>query len=240
MRFGRILLKLSGEMLAGHGGKGLDSDAMRFVADELTQARELGVQLGMVVGAGNHVRGAGPNSTALRIRRQPLDTMGMLATAINATALCDTLSGLGLPVAHRTTLLNLPFSQSFDADEADRLLNQQTILVFSGGTGLPFFSTDTAAAVRALQISAQALVKGTQVDGIYDCDPRKPGPKPPVHLPRVTHRSVLEQGLQILDPSATALCAQHKLPILVYNAHQSGNLVKLLQGNLLSSTIETE
>lgn len=240
MRFSRILLKLSGEMLAGHGGRGLDSQALAFVAGEIHQAVQQGVQVAVVVGAGNHVRGAGPNATPLRIRRQPLDTMGMLATAINATALADTLSAHSLRVAHRTTLSNLPFARSFDSDEADALLNQDHVLVFSGGTGLPFFSTDTAAAVRALQIGAQALVKGTQVDGVYDRDPRKPGERPAVHLARLTHQEVMERRLQILDASAIALCAQHKLPILVYNAHDAGNLLKLLTGNLLSSIIETE
>ncbi len=240
MRFLRILLKLSGEMLAGHGGRGLDSDALAFVAEEISQAAAQGVQIGVVVGAGNLVRGAGPNATPIKIRRQPLDTMGMLATAINATALSDTLASHSLRVAHRTTLSNLPFARSFDADEADALLNQGHVLVFSGGTGMPFFSTDTAAAVRALQISANALVKGTQVDGIYDRDPRKPGDKPASHLPHLSHQEVIERRLQIMDLSAIALCAQQKLPILVYNAHESGNLLKLLTGNLLSSMIETE
>jgi len=230
---------LSGEMLSGPHGFGLDSDALAGLAREISGAVSAGAQIGVVVGAGNIVRGAGPNATKLAVRKQPLDTMGMLATAINATALADTLRGCGLGGVHYSTLPGVPFSSPFDSDEADSLLRDGKVVVFSGGTGLPFFSTDTAAAVRALQIGAEALLKGTQVDGVFDRDPRKPGAEPARLLQTVSHRAVLEQGLQVMDPAAVALCAQSKLPIIVYNAHISGNLVGVLRGSVLASAIET-
>ena len=154
----RILLKLSGEMLGGRG-RGVDNESLTSVAHLIDAGRRMGVQLGVVLGAGNLVRGAGPNRTGLEIDRQAVDGMGMLATCINATALCARFGALGVETQHYSGLPGIPRAIPFDPDTADRLLDRGGIAVFSGGTGLPFFSTDTAAAVRALQIRADALYK---------------------------------------------------------------------------------
>lgn len=238
--FKRILLKLSGEMLAGPGAGGLDDDAIDFVAGEVAAARQGGVEIGLVVGAGNLCRGAGPNPSNLGVTRQKLDAMGMLATALNTIALQDRLLNMGLEAVHMSALSAIPHASQFDMAEAQAALSRGAVLLFSGGTGLPFFSTDTAACVRALQVEAEALFKGTQVDGVYDRDPRAEGPDPAVRMPHVTYGEVLTKGLQFMDPSAAALCAQHNLPTVVFNAHGKGNLGRALKRALPCSLVDNE
>ena len=238
--FKRILLKLSGEMLAGPDAGGLDDDAIDFVAGEVAAARQAGVEIGLVVGAGNLCRGAGPNPSNLSVTRQKLDAMGMLATALNTIALQDRLQQMGLEAVHMSTLGAIPHARKFDMAEAQAALSRGAVLLFSGGTGLPFFSTDTAACVRALQVEAEALFKGTQVDGVYDRDPRAESPDPAVRMPHVTYGEVLAKGLQFMDPSAAALCAQHNLPTVVFNAHGKGNLGRALNGALPCSLVDNE
>jgi len=239
-RFKRILLKLSGEMLAGADARGLDDDAIGFVAAEIASAARAGVEVALVVGAGNLCRGAGPNPSALSVARQKLDAMGMLATAINTIALQDRLQQVGLEAVHMSTLSAVPHARAFDMAEALARLGRGAVLLFSGGTGLPFFSTDTAACVRALQVEAEALFKGTQVDGVYDRDPRAPAAGSAVRLPHVSYKDVLARGLQFMDMSAAALCAQHNLPTVVFNAHGKGNLAGALSGTLPCSLVDNE
>ncbi len=226
--------------MAGPGGDGLDDDAIGFVADEIATAKQTGVELALVVGAGNLCRGAGPNPSALTVTRQKLDTMGMLATAINTIALQDRLQQKELEAVHMTALDAVPHACRYDMAEAHAALSRGAVLLFSGGTGLPFFSTDTAACVRALQVEANALFKGTQVDGVYSRDPRADGPDPAVRLPHLTYGEVLARGLQFMDPSAAALCAQHNLPTVVFNAHGKGNLGRALQRTLPCSLVDNE
>jgi len=231
----RILLKLSGEMMGGSDGKGLDSDSIGAVAGEVCSAVRAGLQVAVVIGAGNLVRGAGPNRLNLDIEQQRLDTMGMLATAVNCTALADQLGKAGIEAVHMTTFSTIPFARPIAADEAVRHLEAGRVVLFSGGTGLPFFSTDTAAVVRALEVGADTLFKGTQVDGVYDGDPE--GDVHVKFLPRVPYSLALEKQLKFMDLSAIALASQRGLKVVVYNAHQQGNLGKAIAGKLVCSQV---
>jgi len=233
----RVWVKLSGEMLAPKGGHGLDTEAVLSVAREVALARNGGVEVGIVLGAGNLVRGAGPNPSGLKITRHRLDTMGMLATCINGVALKDGLEAIGVDSVLMSTFSGVPGIPQFDADVASRHLSAGRVVICSGGTGLPYFSTDTAAAVRALEVRAEVLIKGTQVDGVFDRDPRGPDGDNAVFLPSVTFSQVLEMQLNFMDLSAIAICSQHRLPVIVYNAHGQGNLAGVLAGRLTSSRV---
>jgi uridylate kinase len=233
----RILLKLSGEMLAGKSGRGLDDDAIHAIVEEIRDVHASGTQLALVVGAGNLVRGAGPNRHALELSQQHLDTMGMLATAINCTALKDRLQAVGVPAVHMSAFPGIPLTEPFDAQVAARHLEAGRVVLFSGGTGLPFFSTDTAAMVRALQVGADALLKGTQVDGVYDGDPRATGGEKAKLLPDVSYATALEKQLRFMDLAALALGAQHGMTIFVFNAHRKGNLARAVSGELNGSRV---
>jgi uridylate kinase len=233
----RILLKLSGEMMAPEGGHGLATNSIRSVAEEIASVVRGGVQVGVVVGAGNLVRGAGPNRSRLDIAQQRLDTMGMLATAINCTGLRDQLEKAGVPAVHMSAFPAIPLTEPLDSEKAREHLCAGRVVLFSGGTGMPFFSTDTAAVCRALQIEAQALYKGTQVDGVYDGDPRAPGGSEAVLLPRVAYALALEKQLKFMDLAAIALAAQQRLVMVIYNAHTPDGLAKALNGELTCSQV---
>lgn len=231
----RILLKLSGEMLAGPDGSGLHEPAIDELADQIEAAHLTGVQIAVVLGAGNLCRGAGPNPSGLNITRRRLDAMGMLATGMNAVALHDRLDRRGIPAIHMASASTQGVATAFCADRAITALEQGAVVVFSGGTGLPFFSTDTAAVVRALQVDADALLKGTQVDGIYNKDPQRHTDAS--RYETITPADALSRGLRFMDPAAIALCGQHNLPVVVYNAHKRGNLVEVLSGTLVCSSM---
>ncbi len=235
--FKRILLKLSGEMLAADTGRGLSGEAISAQAEEIREAHAVGTQIAVVIGAGNIVRGAGPNRHDLEISQQPMDTMGMLATAINCTALKDQLESIGVPAIHMSAFTGIPFTIPLDARKAQKKLAGGAVVLFSGGTGLPFFSTDTAAVVRGLQIEAEAVLKATQVDGIYDRDPEKPGAQ---LLAEVTHEKALAAQLRFMDLAALALAAQHKLTIHVFNAHKKGNLARAVRNELQCSSVRSK
>jgi len=231
----RILLKLSGEMLAGPDGRGLADEAIAQVATEVAETVARGTQVALVLGAGNLVRGAGPNRSPLAVEQQRLDTMGMLATAINCTAVTDRLRQAGLEAVHLAAFPGIPFTELAAADGASSHLDQGRVVVFSGGTGLPFFSTDTAATVRALQVGADALLKGTQVKGVFDQDPRRHAQAR--FLPRVDYGTALSRQLGFMDRSALALASQHRLTIVVFDAHQHGNIGRAVAGTLECSVV---
>lgn len=231
----RILLKLSGEMMTAPGTSGLDDDAINRLADELVSVVRLGVQTAVVLGGGNLFRGIGPNRSSLQIQQQSKDTMGMLATCMNMLALDDRLRQKGLLVEHQCSLTGIPLTQALSATEADRALNAGSIVLFSGGTGLPFLSTDTAAVMRALQVRADALYKGTQVDGVYDRDPRRHPDA--TFLERVTAAEALRQGLAFMDSAALALARQHGLEVVVFKGHEPGNLARAISGELRCSRV---
>jgi uridylate kinase len=231
----RILLKISGEMLSGGKGTGYDDTALDLVVREISDSVGDGVQIAVVCGGGNLLRGAGPNPSALAVESQMKDTMGMLATTMNALALTSRLRQAGLEAVHMAAFPGIPFSQAVSAQDACEALDRGSVVLFSGGTGLPFFSTDMAAAVRALQVGASMLLKGTQVAGVYSADPRKdPGAR---FLPQISARDALVADLRFMDPAALALCGYHGLEVVVFDAHQAGNLRKVLKGELTCSRI---
>jgi len=236
-RLKRILLKLSGEMMAGGDRRGLSNPSLKAVAAQVAAVSRQGTQVAIVSGAGNLVRGAGPNRYALDVEQHSLDAMGMMATTINCTALADFLRKEGCEVVHMCAFPMLPGTECADAHAAAVHLDAGRIVLFSGGTGLPFFSTDTAAVIRALQVKADALLKGTQVDGVYDRDPGSHAGEPACFLPKVSYADAIEKRLRFMDLSALALASQNRLTIFVYNAHAEGNLAKLLAGNLECSQV---
>lgn len=211
-RYSRVLMKLSGEVLAGPQRHGLDPDAVGRVCRELARVVELGVQVGVVVGGGNILRGA--QGGALALDRTRGDRMGMLATLINALALEDRLEQMGVAARTLSATPMVPMAEPFTAQRARALLDEGVVTLFGGGTGHPYFSTDTAAALRALEIRAELLMKGTKVDGVYDRDPARFSDAR--RLEQVTHQEAIEQALGVLDLTALSLCKDHALPIVVF------------------------
>ncbi len=235
LRYGRILLKASGEVLAGGRGQGLDAAALDRMADELAAAAALGVQLGVVIGGGNILRGG--SGTGLAFERTRGDRMGMLATVINAMAMEDALLRRGTPARVLTSTPMRPLAASYSVEEARATLDQGVVALLAGGTGHPFFSTDTAAALRALEIGAEALFKGTKVDGVYDKDPaRHPDAR---RFAQITHQDALERRLGVMDLTALSLCSEHALPILVFDLTSPGALCRVLQGEALASLVSS-
>ncbi|MDY0060713.1 MAG: UMP kinase [Myxococcota bacterium] len=231
----RVLLKLSGEVLGGERGSGLEPAALAMVCQEVLAAAELGVQLCLVVGGGNILRGgSGTGSTFERTRG---DSMGMLATVINALALEDVLQRHGRRARVLTATPMLPIAAPFSASRARTLLDEGWIVLAAGGTGHPYFSTDTAAALRALEIEADALLKGTKVDGVYDRDPKKHAEAR--RLSRLSHQEAIAQQLQVMDLTALSLCQQHRLPIHVFQLTRPGELERLLRGEAIGSVVSS-
>jgi len=229
----RVLLKLSGEMLAGRKGLGLDPEVLDRFAAEIAEAAALGVGVGVVIGGGNIFRGlAGAGRGVDRVRG---DHMGMLATAINALALQDALERRGQPAEVMTALVLQRVGQPFEQRTALRLLDDGTVLIFACGTGCPFFSTDTAAALRAVEIGASLLLKGTKVDGVYDRDPARDPTA--VRYPRISYGQVLQERLRVLDLTATSLCMENNLPIVVFDMNRPGELVRAVRGEPVGTLV---
>jgi uridylate kinase len=229
------VLKLSGEMLAGTRGHGLDSRAVAAVAAEIAELHALGVQVGVVVGGGNIFRGARPGDSG--IDRVTGDQMGMLATAINALALQSRLEARGVPTRVQTAMEVRPFAEPYIRRRAIRHLDKGRVVVFAGGTGSPFFSTDTAAALRAAEIGAEAILKGTKVDGVYDRDPLEhPGA---VRFAELTHREALQLDLRVMDATAIALCLETRLPIVVFDLSVPGNARRICLGESVGTRVSS-
>jgi uridylate kinase len=234
--FRRVVLKLSGEVLAGDRGYGLDAAAVRAVCDEIAAVRRLGVDVGVVIGGGNIFRGAQPGESG--IDRVTGDQMGMLATVINALALQSRLEALGVPTRVQTAFEVRPFAEPYIRRRAVRHLEKGRIVIFAGGTGSPFFSTDTAAALRAAEIGADAVLKGTKVDGVYDRDPvRHAGAR---KFDRLTHRAALQRGLRVMDATAIALCMENRTPIVVFSLGTKGNARRACRGEAVGTLVEAE
>ena len=231
--FRRVVLKLSGEVLAGDRGHGLDVAAVRTVCEEIAAVRRLGVEVGVVIGGGNIFRGAQPGETG--IDRVTGDQMGMLATVINALALQSRLEALGVPTRVQTAFELRPFAEPYIRRRAVRPLQKGRVVIFAGGTGSPFFSTDTAAALRAAEIGADAVLKGTKVDGVYDRDPvRHRGAR---RFDRLTHREALERGLRVMDATAIALCMENRTPIVVFALGVRGNARRICRGENVGTLV---
>ena len=230
----RILLKLSGEALLGEKSFGIDRAFTDYLAREIKQVHTLGVQVSAVVGGGNIFRGV--SETAQGMDRVSADYMGMLATVINGVALQDALERAGMMTRVMSAIEMREVAEPFIRRRAIRHLEKDRVVIFAGGTGNPYFSTDTAAALRAMEIKAEIILKGTKVDGIYDADPMKdPGARKFDHL---TYFDVLQKGLKVMDTTAISLCMENSLPIIVYNLKQKGGLKKILTGGKVGTMVK--
>jgi len=232
-KYRRVLLKLSGEALAGGAGRGIDPGVCGAIASEIAGIRRMGVQTGIVIGGGNIMRGAEASS----IDRVTADTAGMLATVINSLALADFLDKAGCPCAVLTAVSIEGAGRRFSAGLARRLLAKGAVVIIAGGTGNPFFTTDTAAALRCAEIGAEALLKATKVDGVYDSDPVK-NPKSR-KFAGLTHADALARKLRVMDATAFSFCMENNIPIIVFKLLQKGNLRKVIEGKQVGSLVTT-
>lgn len=222
----RVLLKASGEALMGSQGFGIDVSVADHIASDIKQARSLGVEVGVVIGGGNIFRGVAVASKGGD--RVTGDHMGMLATVINSLALRTSLHKIGVDSVVLSAIAMPEICESFSQRQATAYMDEGKVVIFAGGTGNPFFTTDSAAALRAAEIEADALLKGTQVDGIYSADPKK-DPNA-TRFDRLTHKEVLDRGLAVMDTAAVALARENNIPIIVYSIHENGGLAEILQG----------
>jgi uridylate kinase len=229
----RILLKLSGEVLAAGAGFGIDPDKVRAMAEEVASVAREGVQIGLVVGGGNFFRGVA--AAARNMDRVAADQMGMLATVINAIALQDALEKSGVATRVMTAIHMASVAEPYIRRRAIRHLEKGRIVIFAAGTSNPYFSTDTAAALRALEIKAEVLAKATRVDGVYDKDPLQHADA--VMYPEVGYTEVLSKQLKVMDASAVAMCRDNKLPVIVFNLNTPGNIMRMAMGEPVGTQI---
>src|SRR5262245_33908863 len=233
LRYRRVLLKLSGEALMGSGSFGIDAEVVRVLSDELAAVHAMGIQLALVVGGGNIFRGVQAASKGMD--RVSGDHMGMLATLINSLALQDQLEKRGVQTRVMSALEVRQVAEPFIRRRAIRHLEKGRVVLFGAGTGNPYFTTDSAAALRGLEIKADVLLKATRVDGVYSADPVK-DPKA-VRYAHVTYQEVLERGLRVMDAAAISLCQENKLPIVVFDIRQEGNIRRVIAGEPIGSIV---
>src|SRR3979411_476148 len=231
--FQRVLLKIPGEALAANQGFGVETARIHEVAAELADVHKLGVQLAIVGGGGNFFRGVAEQ--AKDMDRVSADHMGMLATVINALALQDALEKQGVYTRVQSAIEMNQVAEPFIRRRAIRHLEKDRIVIFAGGTGNPYFSTDTAAALRALEIKADAILKATKVDGIYDADPMIV--QDAKKFTAITYMEVLKQGLKVMDSTAISLCKDNNLPIIIFNLNQHGNIRRVVLGEKIGSMV---
>jgi uridylate kinase len=232
-RYKRILLKLSGEVLAGGAGFGIDPARVSALSEEIAEVRATGVELGLVIGGGNFFRGVA--AAALHMDRVTADSMGMLATIINCLAMQDALEKHGVPTRVMTAVHMNQLAEPYIRRRAIRHLEKGRVVVFGGGTSNPFFSTDSAGALRALELQADVFAKATGVDGVYDKDPRKHADA--VKYEKVSYDEVLAQNLKVMDASAVAMCRDNQLSILVFNLTTHGNIMRMSMGEPVGTLI---
>lgn len=230
-KYKRIMLKLSGEALAGEKGYGIDFDVVGRVAEEIKEAVSLGVEIGAVVGGGNIWRGRDGN----QVDRTTSDYMGMLATCINALALQGALEGVGVETRVQTAIEMREIAEPFIRRKAVRHLEKGRVVIFGAGSGNPYFSTDTAAALRAAEIEAEIILLAKKVDGVYDSDPNiNPNAK---KFDKLTYHEVLEKDLKVMDSTATSLCKDNNIPIIVFSLEEQGNIKKALCGEPIGTIV---
>lgn len=229
----RILLKLSGESLMGDREYGIDSAVITSYAKEIKAVHDLGVQIGIVIGGGNIYRGIENSSDG--IDKVTGDHMGMLATVINALALQSALEHVGVFTRCQTAINMERIAEPFIRRRAIRHLEKGRLVIFAAGTGNPYFTTDTAAVLRAIEIEADVIVKGTRVDGVYDSDPEK-NPAA-IHFPQISYQDVIRKDLRVMDMTAITLCQENHLPILVFNMNIPSNLRRLVLGEKVGSSV---
>jgi uridylate kinase len=233
LRYRRVLLKVSGEVLAGNGASGLDPVTIDRIAADVKQVRDLGVQVALVIGGGNIFRGL---SGARRgIERAAGDYMGMLATVINALALQNALEAVGVPTRVQSAIPMASICEPYIRRRAMRHMEKGRVVIFGAGTGNPFFTTDTAAALRASEMGCDALLKGTKVDGVYSADPKKD--KRAKRYESLTYREVMERDLGVMDAAAIALARENHIPILVFSIQNPGGFAQVISGKGLYTTV---
>ncbi|MCX7800572.1 MAG: UMP kinase [Fimbriimonadales bacterium] len=233
-RFQRVLVKMSGEALAGPAGFGIDASVLAYVAKEIVSVRAEGVECALVVGGGNFIRGAGMSAEA-GIERSVADQLGMLGTLMNALALQAAIEKAGVPVRVQSAIGVSQVAESFIRRRAIRHLEKGRVVVFAAGTGNPYFTTDSAAALRALEIGAECLIKATKVDGVYDRDPRKHADA--VRYDSVTFSEALEKRLAVMDQTAFTLCRENNLPVIVLDFGVAGNLLRAVRGEAVGTLV---
>jgi uridylate kinase len=232
-RYSRVLLKLSGEALMGEQPFGIDPPAAAQIAKEIGEIQQLGVQTAVVIGGGNLFRGLA--ASARGMERSTADYMGMLATVINALALQDALEQIGVLTRVVTAIEMRAVAEPFIRRRAVRHLEKGRVVVFAAGTGNPYFTTDTAAALRAMEIRAEVILKGTKVDGIYTADPMID--RTATRYDSISYLEFIERGLKVMDTTAVTLCMDNKLPIVVFNLRQQGNLRRVISGDAVGTVI---
>jgi len=232
--FKRILLKLSGEALLGEKTFGIDRDFTDYLAKEIKEAHSLGIEVAAVVGGGNIFRGV--SDSAVGMDRVSADHMGMLATVINGLALQDALERAGVFTRVLSAIEMREVAEPFIRRRAIRHMEKRRVVIFAGGIGNPYFSTDTAAALRAMEVKAEIILKGTKVDGIYDADPVK-NPKAK-KFDRLSYFDVIQKGLKVMDTTAISLCMDNHLPIIVYDLKQAGSLKRIVLGERVGTIVE--
>jgi uridylate kinase len=235
-KFTRVLLKLSGESLAGSQGYGIDPKTITTIAREIKEVVQQGVQLALVIGGGNIFRGLAASSQGMD--RAGADNMGMLATMINSLAMQDALEKIGVATRVQSAIVMQQVAEPYIRRRAIRHLEKGRVVIFGAGTGNPYFTTDTAASLRAMEISAQAILKGTKVDGVYTADPKKDATA--TKLPRLAYIDVLKRGLQVMDATATSLCMDNNLPIIVFDLTTEGNIIKVINGEEIGTIVQGE
>ncbi len=234
-KYKRVLLKLSGEALQGSGQFGINSDVIEYVSEEIRTLYSLGVETAIVIGGGNIFRGVSSSSKGMD--RSTADYMGMLATVINALALQDFLERKGLPTRIQTALEIKQVAEPFIKRKAIRHLEKGRIVIFASGTGNPFFTTDTAATLRALQMGADIIMKATKVDGIYDKDPVKN--KDASKFSELTYMEILKKGLKIMDATSISLCMEENIPIVVFDLFEKGSIERVIRGEKVGTIVRS-
>lgn len=232
-KFGRILLKLSGESLAAGQGHGIDTGRLTAYAEQIREAVDSGIQVAIVIGGGNIFRGL--KGASQGFDRVKGDQMGMLATVINSLALSSALEAIGQPARVLTAIGMFPIGEQYSNRRAIEAMERGEVAILSGGTGCPFFTTDTGAALRGVEVGADVMLKGTRVDGIYTADPEK-DPNA-TKFDQITYDEVYNRGLRIMDLTATALCQENKLPIIVFDMDTPGNLARVLRGETIGTLV---
>jgi uridylate kinase len=233
LKYNRILLKLSGESLMGAKGHGIDPEVLNFFAAEIKKVHKLGVQVGIVIGGGNIYRGLSAGDQG--IDRVTGDQMGMLATLINSLALQNALEKAGMYTRLTSAIQMNEIAEPYIRRRAIRHFEKGRIVIFGAGTGHPYFSTDTAASLRAIEIEADAILKGTRVDGVYDSDPEK-NPKAEM-FEQISYLNVLKDNLRVMDMTAISLCKENNLPIIVFNMNKEDNLQKIVSGENIGTSV---
>src|SRR3984885_8088321 len=232
----RIVLKLSGESFQGSQGFGIDAETVHAIAREVKEVNDLGIQMAIIVGGGNIFRGTRQKS--LSIDRATGDYMGMLATVINGLALQDALEKQGVVTRLLSAIDMAQVAEPFIRRRAMRHLEKGRVVIFVAGTGTPYFSTDTAAALRAMEIKANVILKATRVDGIYDADPEKVSNAK--MFDRITYLDVIQKGLAVMDSTAISLCMDNRMPIIIFNMNRPGNIRRAVMGEKVGSTVTAE